>query len=174
MRFFTPDLYRRFNSSNDAVADRANADWDKALEAYRIHLGRLQKKMPQSVKELSTLALHDAEIVTRFEKGPRAASPFWLGYSAIILRQNGNLLALIYFLWNEVEERESISDWPFDRTKVHWLYDEIDTASESQHLFLHRILLSDGRVLQIPFVTAHFHEFTVSDADAKRKSKKPA
>ena len=28
MRFFTPDLYVRFNSTDDAVADRANEEWD--------------------------------------------------------------------------------------------------------------------------------------------------
>jgi len=31
MRFFTPELFIRFNSPDDMEADRADADWEAAI-----------------------------------------------------------------------------------------------------------------------------------------------
>jgi hypothetical protein len=174
MRFFTPDLYLRFNSSKDEVANCANAEWDEAIEAYRKHISDLLTNMPTPVKELSKLTLHDAEIVTLFEGGASFPfpSPYWPAVALMILRQDEKLLALIYSLWNKIKEKKPSSDWPFTETKVHWLYDEIDAVIESHPFFLHRILLSDGRVLQIPFITAQFHEIPANESDGKSRPRR--
>ena len=174
MRFFTAELYVRFNSSNDDVADRANAEWEQAIEAYRSHLGQLLKKLPNPVKELAALVLHDAEIVTRFEKGPFLEAPYAPAYSEIILRQNGKLLTLIYHLWDKVEVSKVAGAWPFDKSKVHWLYDEIDTPVQSGVFFLHRVLLSDGSTLRIPFLTVDFHQVAVQEFEDKHEARRPA
>jgi len=34
MQFFTPELYLRFNSRDDAVAMAAEAEWEKAITSY--------------------------------------------------------------------------------------------------------------------------------------------
>jgi len=35
MRFFTPDLYLRFNSDDDDIADGADAEWQTVVKDYR-------------------------------------------------------------------------------------------------------------------------------------------
>jgi len=35
MKFFTPELYIRCNSTDDAEADRADEDWEKAIRDYK-------------------------------------------------------------------------------------------------------------------------------------------
>ena len=37
MRFFTPELYTQFNSSDDGVADHANEAWENALQEYHCY-----------------------------------------------------------------------------------------------------------------------------------------
>ena len=60
MRFFTPDLYLRFNSGDDEIADQANDEWEKAIDSYQTYLKNLN--LPESVKKLTEINLHDAEL----------------------------------------------------------------------------------------------------------------
>src|SRR5438874_13783984 len=53
MRFFTPELYLKFNSSNDGEADQADEAWEAAIRAYRHHLKGVRDKMPSQVVRLS-------------------------------------------------------------------------------------------------------------------------
>src|SRR6266436_1400265 len=68
MVFFTPELYRRFNSQDDEIALTADAEWEAAIVRYHEHLDSLYDKMPSQVKELSKLCLHDGEILQRQEQ----------------------------------------------------------------------------------------------------------
>jgi len=43
-----------------------------------------------------------------------------------------------------------------------WLYDEVDLMNDHRGPFVHRILLSTGITLEIPFVSVIIHRFTVS------------
>src|SRR5437667_11946449 len=63
MRFFTPELYARFNSSDDDVADRANEAWEKALQEYQRHLDAIRDQMPSQVRTVAGLNYHDAELI---------------------------------------------------------------------------------------------------------------
>ncbi len=63
MRYFTPELVVRFNSPDDLEADRADAEWEAAMRAYREHLDGLRARMPKQVERLADLCLHDAEIL---------------------------------------------------------------------------------------------------------------
>ena len=42
MKFFTPELYQRFNSPDDGVADHADQEWEQALQDYERHLQGLR------------------------------------------------------------------------------------------------------------------------------------
>jgi hypothetical protein len=44
MKFFTPELYIRYNSKEDAEADRADEDWEKSIRNYKSHLETLTKR----------------------------------------------------------------------------------------------------------------------------------
>src|SRR4051794_32832671 len=53
MKFFTPELYLRYNSPDDAEADRADEEWEEALRAYRDHLAKYSRDMNDRVKDLA-------------------------------------------------------------------------------------------------------------------------
>jgi hypothetical protein len=157
MKFFKPSLYVRYNSDDDAIADRADREWERAIRAYEEHLETFADQMNEGVKHVAEiLCLHDAEILSFQADIPIhplfQSSPFSPGAAAIWLKSGGNLVNLFYLLWEEVHESASSQRWPFSKLHVHWLYDEIDRAEAPwPSVFWHRILLSDGRVISIPF-----------------------
>jgi hypothetical protein len=73
MQLFTPELYRRFNSRDEAEALAADAEWEQAITRYGAHLAKFQEKMPSQVAQLSELCLHDGEILLRQEPAGNAA-----------------------------------------------------------------------------------------------------
>lgn len=168
MRFFTPELYVRFNSTNDDVADQADSDWEAALQAYNHHLAEIRGQLTTPVRTLVELNLHDAEVLA-FERRvestrPAPKTPVWLshfGYTVAILtvRHQGQLLTLFYFLWDKVRVVKA-EPWPLPEGSVYWLYDEVDVQSAVRGAFEHRVLMSDGHVYTIPFVAVLTHRVT--------------
>jgi hypothetical protein len=51
---------------------------------------------------------------------------------------------------------------PFSKTRTHGLYDEVDLAPAPRGAVLHRVLLSDGRVLEIPFLSVFIRSLPLS------------
>ncbi len=167
MKFFTTDLYLRSNAPDDAVADRADEDWEKAIVDYKKHLAKYAKQMNPRVKELAeTLCLHDAELIALEEHARGPLSPplflFTFPVETVALRSNGKIINLFYFLWDEVSQSRPPEDWPFSKLYPHWLYDEIDLdrGQSSPPLYWHRILLSDGRMISIPFFDVVIQTFS--------------
>src|SRR6476646_1790579 len=65
MQYFKPELYLRYNSRDDATADRADRDWEKAIHAYEEHLSKFAEEMNDHVKDLAeNLCLHDAQLIS--------------------------------------------------------------------------------------------------------------
>ena len=178
MRFFTPELFIKFNSPDDVVADRADEDWETAIREYRSHLEGLRNQMPSQVKKLAGLSLHDAEIlacelpIERFlALSDLQPFPFWFGFAILSVKQGDEIFSLFYVLWDRVRRHQSIESWPFSKLRTHWLYDEVDVAPIGRGMFLHRVLLSDGTVIEIPFVSALIHNFPLQEgrqSDASR------
>lgn len=163
MRFFTRELYTRFNSSNALEADEADKLWEQASVAYRRHLRQLSKKLPDSARALSKLCLHDAELMNPKRRDPFLVHLPEVASVGVVKRFNGDgrLAYLItYSLFENVREASISSAWPFSKKNVRWLYDEIDASESGAHRFVHRILLSDGRVVVIPFTNLGVHELT--------------
>jgi hypothetical protein len=161
MRFFTPQLYVQFNSSDDKVADAASEAWEKALQEYQRHLETIRPFMTSQVRKIAELNLHDADVLG-FEQGfqpvfplpePFLPAPFWSAMAILSLKQDKIIRSLIYVLWDRVREHSAKVDWPFSKLRKHWLYDELDIAPNHDHLFLHRVLFSDGSIVEIPFVS---------------------
>lgn len=166
MRFFTPDLYVRFNSPDDPEADEADAAWEAALAGYREHLDRLRDRMSPQVRKLAGLCLHDAELLAcdqavepafPFPFEPFGFPPLWSAMAVVSVKHEGQVTSLVYALWDRLREYPAAAGWPFSRARTHWLYDEVDLAPGPRPAFLHRILLSDGRVLEVPFLSAFVH-----------------
>ena len=55
MRFFTPELYLKFNSPSDVEADVADEAWESAIQAYRRYLDGVRDTMPSQVVKLTEL-----------------------------------------------------------------------------------------------------------------------
>jgi hypothetical protein len=180
MLFFTPELYRRYNSSDDKIALAADAEWEAAIVRYQQHLAALEEKMPSQVSELSKLCLHDGEILQRqeqqhplnvwcFEDAPVPPRfwPFWYGVATVAVRLDDELVTLLYFLSDHIAEQPSAEDWPFSKKHEHWLYDEVHRQGGNRGAFTHLILLSTGVVLTIPFSTVLISRFRLSAASAE-------
>jgi hypothetical protein len=88
----------------------------------------------------------------------------------ITVKQTECVTTLIYMLWDRIRESPATSGWPFSGERPHWLYDELDWAEDGRELLLHRILLSDGRVLEIPFLTVAIHSYSLAEAAAAIQS----
>jgi hypothetical protein len=150
MRFFTPDLYIRFNSPDEETADRADEEWEVAVRAYRKHLKGLAGHLPPAAEKLANRPFHDAELLgLRPDIGPPDSS-FPGPSAAVALEQEGEIITLLYFLREPVRTHPGVGGWRFSKEDVHWLYDELDVSPRAP-FFLHRILFSDGRVVEIPF-----------------------
>src|SRR5437867_2658966 len=95
MRFFTPELYLKFNSSNEEEADQADEAWEAAIRAYQLHLDSVRDRMPSPVVRLTELCLHDAEVLACDEKAeplfpllePLRTGPTWAAVAILSVRQ---------------------------------------------------------------------------------------
>lgn len=163
MRFFEPDLYLRFNSPNDDVADRANEEWEQALDNYELHLRHLRGQMPEQVKALADLCLHDClvlgwdDAIEPVLRPTIEPLPVWSAFSVLSVRRGGEIVSLNYILWDKIRRCAPPSDWPVSKSRPHWLYDEVDAVTGKPGNFLHRILFSDGTAAEIPFAIVFLH-----------------
>ncbi|WP_435008311.1 hypothetical protein P12x_005555 [Tundrisphaera lichenicola] len=170
MKFFTPELYLRFNSSDDREADLADQAWEDSIRAYRASLDLSRGSMPPRVCELAEqLCLHDAELIAlRVDKcDPRADPASPPPAATICLKDGETIIHIDYLLWDEVVQRPFRGPWPNSPERVHWLYDEVDVDGEvddpempAPPRYWHRILLSDGRSLAVPFTDAITSRFS--------------
>jgi hypothetical protein len=201
MRFFTPELYVQGNSLDDDEADRADGEWEAAIQRYQAQLAGIRAKMPAQVKELAELCLHDAEFLaldrdqveppsspTSLEQcaqlfGPPDHRP---GRMALSVKHDDTIVCLIYGLWADPRTHQYAETWPFSKKRPVWLYDEIDIDSTSrgslpslggpstQTQFLHRILFSDGVILEVPFDSVMLHVVPVNTPDESPWSRRTA
>jgi hypothetical protein len=180
MRFFTPELFVRYNSSDDEEADRADEDWESADQQYQSHLATIRPHLPSRVRKLADLCLHDAEVlscerdVEPSSELPMIGAPPTPRLVIISVGREDTVVSLIYQLWETPRRREYEGRWPFSKRNPHWLYDEVDVAPSAEGRFLHRILFSDGLVLEIPFKSVFVHTIPMNATDDSVWSKQIA
>lgn len=145
----------RIQSDDDAEYERAHDDWEAALTGYAARLDAIRDRMPPTVREVAGLCLHDAELLAYDQTVTPAGSGRapWPATAAVSVREeNGGELTLVYGLRGRVREHSPPPGWPAGRGPVLWLYEEVDLAPDGHgDGFVHRILLSDGTVLEVPF-----------------------
>jgi hypothetical protein len=167
MKHFTPELYMRYNSADDKIGDRADEEWEQAIENYHRHLQALP--LTENVKKLSQQCFHDALILDKTIHPARLLFPpfspqmkvnsgefggSWITphVTTMLLQHPNHLIQLFYS--GTVFEPLSVDhapEWSLWESAKRWLYDEIDVADDEPRVFIHRILWSDGSVLAIPF-----------------------
>jgi hypothetical protein len=104
LRYFTPELYLRFNSANDVDADEADDAWEQAIRDYHSHLDRIRPDMPPRVREFAEkICLHDAELITMHEdvreRGLQLPFPVSVPVTVISLKQQNSFVTLTYLMW---------------------------------------------------------------------------
>jgi len=184
MKYFTPELYQKFNSFDVNEAERADEAWDRAEAAYKERIAEIRQRMPSQVVRLSELCLHDALVVSRVEQAEpvgesrifnepvrksrifneRPPFPFpclWTAVAIISVTLGEEVISLIYSLSDHIKTREAPDGWRFSKLQEQWLYDEVDLLHDPKGPFVHRILLSTGITLEISFVSVIIHRFTV-------------
>ena len=172
MKFFTPELYIRFNSEDEAVSDQADEEWDHAVEEYEKHLEKLGGFVTRIADRLEAVGMHDAEFLNNsrnlidMETHIRMRHeffPFWMNVLIMSFKQEGKIISLNYIHWDEARVYPALDTWRFSKKRSHWLYDEIDASPRGQsESFVHRILLSDGCIFEIPFGDLLIHEIRLA------------
>lgn len=163
MKFFTTDLYARFNSPDDDVADRADEEWEQALRAYKEHLESVRDQMPEQVRALAELCLHDCELLGWDEatepdlRSTTEPLPVWSAFGVLSVRRANEIVSLNYVLWDRIRRHPAPNGWPLSKLRPHWLYEEVDVASGRPGTFVHRVLFSDGTTAEIPFAIVFIH-----------------
>jgi hypothetical protein len=143
MRYFTPELFLKLNSSDSKTVDDAIEQWERAILAYKKGLRKLRREWPSQLESLSELSLHDWNLVTIKGSPAGSANSVVLG-----LKHNKEIVFLYYILTRKLHTIEAPAEWSTSKTRVHWLYDELHASGDD---LTHSILLSDGTVLIIPF-----------------------
>ncbi len=148
MRYFTPELVLKLNSSDSETVDEATERWEDAILSYQKHIRKLSREMPLDFRPITKLSLHDWNLVAVCKDGAGAKG----GPVLLAVEDNGNLIFLWYLLSQKVSRIDSPEGWPFTADSIEWLYDEVDfNNKEGQKSFVHRILFSDGSTLVVPF-----------------------
>lgn len=159
MKYFTPELYRRFHSPDRNDVVKAHDDWEAAIESYRRQLKEIGPKMTANSRQLAnTLCLHDADYLgMAVLPTPDAGKPL----AVLLTRQDAARSFLVYLLADQPLTRVVDFEWPFSTEQVHWLYDEFDI--DENGLQRHEILLSNGQIVTLRFFEVQFIQHKVEE-----------
>jgi hypothetical protein len=157
MKYFTPDMFVRLNSGDNAVARRAESEWEKAAARYRTCFRRIAPELPEELRRFCTeLDPHDAEIIGLTKRGapsPRRRS------AELFARQRNKLLILTYSLAEKPTMEMPLESSVFYNEQPIWLYDEIAVVRPG--VFSHEILISNGYVYRFVFKEFEYDEFQI-------------
>lgn len=139
MIYFTPELYERFNSLDDEIANQANDEWDQNLEKYANFQEDWKSQLSKNVREFQNLILHDAEVLEWKSVGENVI--------LIACQENGNVYEIIYLdaKLKTIKHENKVFSWE----QCLWLYDELSFGDKAE--YIHNILLSNGKELHIEF-----------------------
>jgi hypothetical protein len=151
MKYFTPEAYIAYNSDDAVEAASAEDYWESAIESYRKELDAILPTLPPSARRLATMNLHDWELAIAWvSHAPQGAGEV----ATVALRRGDEVAEVTYRLWANPGVERAPHRWRFAGRPVRWLYDEIEAEPGAPKCFRHRILLSSGETLVVPFKTA--------------------
>lgn len=148
MNYFDPQLLARCRSRDDDEADAAAAEWDRAAERYRARFDAIADRLPAAVARLcADFSLHDAKLL-----GAAVAEQAYFG----VLLQLPGAAGVLHLEYRPaagqdggvVVSRHAALGRAEPSRDVWVLYDEFD---ERPGAFVHRLLLSDGREVEVRF-----------------------
>jgi hypothetical protein len=155
MNYFTPELMKQLDSPDPAVANAADAEWDRRQEEYERKLQRLEPDLPEHIRTFNGLLLHDARVVSIAREGDRLL---------LVLHKDippHDLVILTYRLVSDpVIDREALPIG--ERSPVmDYLYNEFDLVrTDGETYYTESILFSNGWEIRL-----RFHDVQVTRAD---------
>ena len=150
MKHFTPELLRRFASKEDAIAEAAEVEWERACEEYRKHLRVVEPKLPVSAREfLRDYNMHDAHLIAH-EVGKEDDT------LSLLFQLDGTESGLQLTYWlRRAKSTFILPERKKGPLEVEWLYDELDVIDK--RLFKHSILMTGGVELGLAFHKLQLH-----------------
>jgi hypothetical protein len=150
MKYFTPELLERIASPDDAVADTANLEWERAIVRSKQHWPRIQAAFPEDVRlfEQEAVCLHDAQVLSMGAEGET--------FVAVLQREPPaeKLVLLTFTLVEEPVIDPHAIEGHGDHDFVTWLYEEWDLDRRKRCCF--EVLLSNGWSVRLRFRDFHF------------------
>lgn len=146
MRYFTPDLYRRCRSTDEAVLSAACEEWERANEAYERHLAAIESTFSSELRAFAGLLLHDAKVQSIARQDDLLV---------MVLEKDippRDLVILCYDLDGEpvIEPfTDAATDW---RLPTTFQFDELDVLNEPKsHLYTQSIVFGNGWLMRLRF-----------------------
>jgi hypothetical protein len=151
MKFFTRELYERGQSTDDAILDEAEDEWEIANKLYEQHLNAIAAGLPTHIRAFNDLLLHDAVVQSIARQADRLV---------VIVRKDippRDLVILNYEL-----DGEPVVE-PFARNPRDWSgltdfnFDEFDVIQEAgRTLYTQEIVCANGWLLRLRFWDVRF------------------
>jgi len=148
VRYFTPELYLKLQSSDEKTLHAGAQGWERAIEAYARHLEKIRAQLPPEVLAFGQSNFHDWRLLMFW---PDAYGEAPANGLIMLLQHRKDIAVLSYSLTTLVERIDPPREWDMPLDRVYWLYDELDLGARGTKSFTHRILLTDGTTLLINF-----------------------
>lgn len=148
MKFFTPELYVRGQSSDPAVLDAHEREWDEACDRYAAYLETVRPEMPPGVRRIDeSYYLHDARVRSIGRQGQSLVMVLQLDTPPHTLLTFTFDLAGEYTINKAAVPEECRSP----ESAVEWMYEEWEKGADDPDVWLLRVLFSNGWEVRIPF-----------------------
>lgn len=147
MKYFTPELYGRGQSSDRRVQNEVDELWEKQVDLYDEHLQRISPHLPEQVRRyVEETYLHDARLSSIVRRGDDLL---------LTLHPDGfprDVVLLRYQLAGEPVILKNVLAPEHCSTGTQFMYNEFDVVHEDGGtLFTESILFSDGWELQLKY-----------------------
>jgi hypothetical protein len=154
VKYFTPELLARYRSTDDAIADAASDEWERACEAYAENLKSIRPGLSSAVRRLlRRFSLHDAKVLAM-------AADEVPHFSIFLELENpkGKADRHLELRYRLVGGAKKGYEWvrhpmlagdgkPFG----WWMYDEMDVSDGPVPAMTHSILFTGGEELRLTF-----------------------
>ncbi len=151
MNYFTRERYLALQNSAETAMERADANWEHAVDDYDAYLQSIRPEMPEPVRQLvDGFYLRDARVLSVGQRGDTFVISVQLDVPP------NELLTITYTLAGPAEINKELFPWADPAGVVDWQYEELELVrtGDRPH-FIHAILFGNGWEARIPFRAVH-------------------
>ncbi len=146
MNLFTPELYVRGQSDDEATQQEVDKLWEEANERYEQRLREIEPELPEHVRQFNHLLLHDARVFSIARRDDQLI---------FVMRKDippRDIAIITYFLTDEPYVDQAALPGKECSTVMEYLYDKFDLVHEGDtKLYTLAILFSNGWEMRLRF-----------------------